>query len=145
MVAALDETNTKRFLPTYLAKCPPPRDVTDPMTIARMVHCITFQNDQVTPARKPAREPAREPAHEPSRPPSSPRDRSSGRTWCAWQHQQQKPGKGTGGRPDELWSSPNYFMDIKKGASEDHAILQAPHEHFSLHSRHEEFCRLGDG
>ena len=24
----------------------------------------------------------------------------------------------------ELWSSPNYFMDVKKGASEDHAILQ---------------------
>ena len=23
-----------------------------------------------------------------------------------------------------MWSSPNYFMDVKKGASEDHAILQ---------------------
>ena len=42
---ALDETNTMRFLPTYLAKCAPPRDVHDPMTIARMVHCITFQID----------------------------------------------------------------------------------------------------
>ena len=42
----------------------------------------------------------------------------------------------------ELWSSPNYFMDVKKGASEDHAILQCnlflgtrldphPHPHLS--------------
>ena len=33
--------------------------------------------------------------------------------------------QGLSGGVMELWSSPNYFMDVKKGASEDHAILQA--------------------
>jgi len=33
--SALDETNTRRFLPTYLSKCAPPRDMADPKTIAR--------------------------------------------------------------------------------------------------------------
>ena len=80
-VSALDETNTRRFLPTFLAKCPPPRDLVDPMAIARMVHCITFQQD----------------AH---------------------------LRKGAKAGTEELWSSPNYFLDVKKGASEDHAILQ---------------------
>ena len=81
---ALDETNTMRFLPTYLAKCAPPRDVSDPMTIARMVNCITFQLDSHIGAG----------------------------------------GKAARGGGEELWSSPNYFLDVKKGASEDHAILQ---------------------
>ena len=45
LATATDETNTVRFLPTYLCKCPPPRDVNDPMTIARMVNCITFATD----------------------------------------------------------------------------------------------------
>ena len=45
LAPATDETNTVRFLPTYLCKCPPPRDVNDPMTIARMVNCITFATD----------------------------------------------------------------------------------------------------
>lgn len=82
--SALDETNTRRFLPTYLAKCAPPRDVTDRMAIARMVHCICFQVDD-----------------------------------------HMKKTMAGGGLPEELWSSPNYFLDAKKGASEDHAILQA--------------------
>ena len=85
LVTATDETNTVRFLPTYLCKCPPPRDVTDPMTIARMVHCVNFQNDP---------------------------------------HQMDGPSKSIKDGVMELWSSPNYFMDVKKGASEDHAILQ---------------------
>ena len=85
LVTATDETNTVRFLPTYLCKCPPPRDVTDPMTIARMVHCINFQNDP---------------------------------------HQMDDRSKSIKDGVMELWSSPNYFMDVKKGASEDHAILQ---------------------
>ena len=84
LVTACDETNTVRFLPTYLCKCPPPKDVSDPMTIARMVHCITFQTDPHVADAK----------------------------------------KGGSDGVMELWSSPNYFMDVKKGASEDHAILQ---------------------
>ena len=52
-VSALDETNTRRFLPTYLAKCAPPRDVTDPMTIARMVHCVSHQAALNAPAPRP--------------------------------------------------------------------------------------------
>ena len=82
--SALDETNTRRFLPTYLCKSTPPRDVSDPMVIARMVHCITFQPDA---------------------------------------HLVGKAGRAKLGG-EELWSSPNYFLDVKKGASEDHAILQ---------------------
>jgi hypothetical protein len=77
---ALDETNTRRFLPTFLCKCSPPRDVSDPMTIARMVRCITFQQDaHIKKEKKKATEP--------------------------------------------IWSSPTYFLDVRKGASEDHAIL----------------------
>lgn len=86
LATATDETNTVRFLPTYLCKCPPPRDVTDPMSIARMVHCVTFQADP---------------------------------------HQVEAQNQGLSDGVMELWSSPNYFMDVKKGASEDHAILQA--------------------
>jgi hypothetical protein len=81
LCSALDETNTRRFLPMYLSKCPPPREMSDPKRIARMVHCITFQMDS---------------------------------------HLKGRPGNGG----EELWSSPNYFLDVKKGASEDHAILQ---------------------
>ena len=90
-----------RFLPTYLAKCPPPRDVQasepdvsggacvnwnpvaqDPMTVACMVHCITFQADRHLHGAEVKR----------------------GAT--------------------EIWSTPNHFVDLKEGASEDHAILQ---------------------
>ena len=89
---ALDETNTMRFLPTYLCKCAPPRDVHDPMTIARMVHSISFQIDAHLTGRKGGAS--------------------------------SKQGAGGLGGGEELWSSPNYFLDVKKGASEDHAILQ---------------------
>ena len=85
MCSALDETNTRRFLPTYLAKCAPPRDVVDPMAIARMVHCITFAQDS---------------------------------------HLATGSRKGAEKTVEEVWSSPNYFLDVKKGASEDHAVLQ---------------------
>jgi len=86
LCSALDETNTRRFLPTYLSKCAPPRELTDPKHVAKMVHCITFQQDAHLVTKN------------------------------------GKPIAGSGG--EELWSSPNYFLDVKKGASEDHAILQ---------------------
>lgn len=85
MAFATDETNTKRFLPTYLTKSPPPPDVHDPMALACMVHCITFETDRHI-----------------------------------------RDGKGTGskgGTPQEVWLSPNYFLDVKKGGAEDHAVL----------------------
>ena len=82
LVSATDETNVMRFLPTYLAKSPPPRDVLDPMLVACMVKNIAFQAD----------------------------------------HHQQHGAEVT--RAAEVWSTPNYFIDLKEGASEDHAILQ---------------------
>ena len=89
LCSALDETNTRRFVPTFLSKCAPPREMSDPKMIARMVHCIAFQVDSHLVGRK-----------------------STSRS-------------GGGGGAEELWSSPNYFLDVKKGASEDHAVLQA--------------------
>ena len=35
LVSALDETNTMRFLPTYLCKCSPPREVADRRIVER--------------------------------------------------------------------------------------------------------------
>ena len=98
LCSALDETNTRRFLPTYLCKCAPPREMTDPKNIARLVHCISFQLDS---------------------------------------HLLQKGGgkqQAVGG--EELWSSPNYFLDVKKGASEVRAAAAAP-PHHHLHSHHQ--------
>ena len=54
LCSALDETNTRRFLPTYLSKCAPPREMTDPKTIARMIHCITFQQDNHLQVGRPS-------------------------------------------------------------------------------------------
>ena len=40
------------------------------------------------------------------------------------QHTVEPGQKAQKGGAQELWSNPNYFMEVKKGASEDHAILQ---------------------
>ena len=41
------------------------------------------------------------------------------------QHTVEPGQKAQKGGAQELWSNPNYFMEVKKGASEDHAILLA--------------------
>ena len=46
MLSATDETNTIRFLPTYLCKCNPPRDIEDPMMVARMVNCAAARPER---------------------------------------------------------------------------------------------------
>ena len=54
MLSATDETNTIRFLPTYLCKCNPPRDIEDPMMVARMVNCAAARTERWRPPRSPS-------------------------------------------------------------------------------------------
>ena len=61
MLSATDETNTIRFLPTYLCKCNPPRDIEDPMMVARMVNCAAARRERWRPPRAPSSPPAHSP------------------------------------------------------------------------------------
>ena len=118
MLSATDETNTIRFLPTYLCKCNPPRDIEDPMMVARMVNCA---------AARPERDGARR-ALPPHHPPTLPLPLATQVNCITFENDQHtvEPGqKAQKGGAQELWSNPNYFMEVKKGASEDHAILLA--------------------
>ena len=116
MLSATDETNTIRFLPTYLCKCNPPRDIEDPMMVARMVNCAAARRERWRPRALP-----------PHHPPTLllPLLQVNCITFENDQHTVEPGQKAQKGGAQELWSNPNYFMEVKKGASEDHAILLA--------------------
>eukprot|EP00698_Gefionella_okellyi_P002914 TRINITY_DN12762_c0_g1_i1.p1 TRINITY_DN12762_c0_g1~~TRINITY_DN12762_c0_g1_i1.p1 ORF type:complete len:1081 (-),score=206.26 TRINITY_DN12762_c0_g1_i1:6-3248(-) len=72
---AQDENGIVRFIPEYMMRLKPPLSFQDPLQIARMVHCITFESDQDALSQ------------------------------------------------EDVWSSPNFFMTLKKGDSEDRAVV----------------------
>eukprot|EP00762_Andalucia_godoyi_P004171 ANDGO_06281.mRNA.1 Rabphilin-1 len=116
---ALDEQRVYRFLPTFLTPMVPPRDLRNVLALARMVQCITWAEDDDIYAAALARTTAGMRAAMQQQPVVPGTVKASKK---AVQQIAQTPVSASSQSVD-IWTTPTFFLSVRKGDSEDHAIL----------------------